>query len=324
MAVVVVFIQRVCLALLLLTTAACGEDIADAQSLLTYDVTVINDVTLTSGEREVISKIFVPDGEGPFPVIVFSHGTFSSKDMYDPVLSHWARAGNIVVAPNHVDANYGRIPDGEEDMHNIVLTRSADLSLIVDSFDTLGAAYPALSGKLDARRLATAGHSVGTLSAMLATGLRERHPETGAISFHDDGRFSAIIMLSDPGKMALQPEHVWKGMTVPTFMVTGPDDIGLMGDGQIETRYEMEVLTGEGAPQDSKFLLTIDGLDHYFGGAIHRDVEETPDLEALDIFKDESVLFLAAVFHDNQAAKNALFEQVGVGLGSPRADLTIE
>jgi len=324
MADVSVLLRRTFLALLLTTMAACSEEAVDAGSLLKYEVTILDDVNLSTGERDVVNKIFVPNGEGPFPVVVFSHGTFSSKDMYDPVLSHWARAGNIVVAPNHVDANYGRIPDGEEDMHNIVLTRSADLSLVADSVDRLQKDYPVLADKMDASRMATAGHSVGTLSAMLATGLRERHPETGAISFHEDDRFSAIIMLSDPGKMALQPDHVWKGMTVPTFMVTGPDDIGLMGDGQIETRYEMEVLTGAGAPKDSKFLLTIDGLDHYFGGAIHRDVDKTPDLEALEIFKDESVLFLAAVFHNHQGAQKALFAQVDGGLGSPRADLAIE
>jgi len=324
MIVVAVFIRRIVLGLLLLAVAACGEEAVDAQSLLKYNVSILDDVTLSTGERDVVAKIFVPEGEGPFPVVVFSHGTFSSKDMYDPVLSHWARAGNIVVAPNHVDANRGRIPNGEEDMHNIVLTRSADLSLIADSVDALQKEYPVLTGKMDASRLATAGHSLGTLSAMLATGLRERHPETGAISFHEDDRFSAIIMLSDPGKMALQPEHVWKGMTVPTFMVTSPDDIGLMGDGQIETRYEMEVLTGEGAPKDSKYLLTIDGLDHYFGGAIHRDVNKTPDLEALEILKDESALFLAAVFHGNQGAQKVLFDQVDGGFDSPRADLAIE
>lgn len=324
MTLVVVFIQRVVLSVLLLTMAACSEEAVDAESLLKYNVIVLDDVSLSTGERDVFSKIFVPEGEGPFPVIAFSHGTFSSKDMYDPVLSHWARAGNIVVAPNHVDANRGRIPNGEEDMHNIVLTRSADLSLVADSVDSLQKEYPVLAGKMDSSRLATAGHSLGTLSAMLATGLRERHPETGVISFHDDDRFSAIIMLSDPGKMALQPAHVWKGMTVPTFMVTSPDDIGLMGDGQIETRYEMEVLTGQGAPKDSKYLLTIDGLDHYFGGAIHRDVDKTPDLEALDIFKEESVLFLAAIFHDDQVAQKALAAQVNDGFDSPRADLVIE
>lgn len=324
MTLVVVYIQRVVLGLGLLTMAACGEETVDARSLLKYDVMILDEVSLSTGERDVVAKIFVPDGDGPFPVVAFSHGTFSSKDMYDPVLSHWARAGNIVVAPNHVDANYGRIPDGEEDMHNIVLTRSADLSLVADSIDVLEKDYPVLAGKMDGSRMATAGHSLGTLSAMLATGLRERHPETGAISFHEDDRFSAIIMLSDPGKMALQPAHVWKGMTVPTFMVTSPDDIGLMGDGQIETRYEMEVLTGEGAPEDSKYLLTIDGLDHYFGGAIHRDVDKAPDLEALDIFKDESVLFLAAIFHENTGAEKALFAQVEGGFDSPRADLAID
>ena len=324
MSVVVKFAQPIVLSLLSLILVACSEEIADPQSLLKFDVVILDNVTLSLDEREVVSKIFVPEGDGPFPVILFSHGTFSSKDMYDPVLSHWARAGNIVIAPNHVDSNYGRIPDGEEGMHNIVLTRSADLSFLVDSFDVLEQTYPALSGRLDSARLATAGHSVGTLSAMLATGLRQRHPETGAISVHDEERFSAIIMLSDPGKMALQPDHVWKGMTVPTFMVTGPDDIGLMGDGQIETRYEMEVLTGENAPENSKYLLTITEMDHYFGGAIHRKVDKAPDLEALEIFKEESVLFLAAVFQDNQAAERALIAQVDAGLGSPRAALTID
>jgi predicted dienelactone hydrolase len=44
-----------------------------------------------------------PDGEGPFPVIVFSHGLHLNRDGYKPRVEHWARNGFLVLLPTHDD-----------------------------------------------------------------------------------------------------------------------------------------------------------------------------------------------------------------------------
>ena len=40
--------------------------------------------------REMSLRIVYPDQGGPYPIIVFSHGTFSSSDKYDLVVEFWA------------------------------------------------------------------------------------------------------------------------------------------------------------------------------------------------------------------------------------------
>ena len=61
--------------------------------------------------REMSLRIVYPDQGGPYPIIVFSHGTFSSGDKYDLVVDFWAERGYVVILPNHLDANYGIIPN---------------------------------------------------------------------------------------------------------------------------------------------------------------------------------------------------------------------
>ena len=253
----------------------------------------------------------------------FSHGTFSNKESYDLVLSHWASYGFVVIAMDHEDANYARVPNGIEDMENIVDGRAVDLSRVLDHLNDLEQTVPALAGAMDKTRIGAAGHSLGSMVAMLTGGLVERHPETGEMRAHDETRVQAVVMLSDPGKMALQPIEMWRGLTLPTFVVTSPDDIGLMGDGMTETLYEMEVMSGADAPKGSKYFMTIDGLDHYFGGLVQR---EKPDLkddhEALELFKAASTAFLRATFwEDDEPARTYLEMLQDQGFSSPRARL---
>src|SRR5262245_49018692 len=40
--------------------------------------------------KELELRISFPSGQGPFPVIVWSHGAGGSKDNYSPLVEHWA------------------------------------------------------------------------------------------------------------------------------------------------------------------------------------------------------------------------------------------
>src|SRR6201999_1528495 len=45
----------------------------------------------TSRDRDLPVKIYVPtNGDGPFPLIVFSHGLGGSREGYDYIASQWA------------------------------------------------------------------------------------------------------------------------------------------------------------------------------------------------------------------------------------------
>jgi len=291
-----------------------------------FPVSIDDSVSLSvpEAERQLPLRVVYPEHGGPFPVIVLSHGTFSSGKQYDRVAMYWAARGYVVILPDHIDANYGVVPTKNEDMYRVSRSRVADMSIVLNGLDEIEERIPSLQGRMNRQRIIAAGHSFGTQVAMLVTGLRIKNPTNDVVTETDETRFSLLIMLSDPGKMALMPEHTWKGSTVPTFLATGTEDYGLMGDGRRGAEYQNEILSVDDARDAVEYLLLIDKGDHYFGGLIHKQVDTEPDQEGLAIFNATSTAFLDAYAKDDRRARSYL--QAGTLLRDTdgRADLTVE
>jgi hypothetical protein len=266
-----------------------------------------------------------PASGGPWPLIVFSHGMFSSNDMYMPVLEHWASHGYVILAPNHLDAKGAFRAQRNEDVERLIDSRAADLSLLLDALPQIEKSIPALRGQIAPQPYVAAGHSVGTYIAMLEAGLRVRNPKTGVVTAHPDPRIGAVVMSSDPGKMALMPEDLWRGIALPTFMTTGTADYGTSGKGRRATEYTSERLTGEGAPAGIRYRVLIEGGDHYYGGLIHRAPSDVkPDPEGLSIFLALSTTFLDAYAKKDVKALDYLRTVDVKAVTNGRATLTID
>ncbi|SVB76515.1 uncharacterized protein METZ01_LOCUS229369 [marine metagenome] len=275
------------------------------------------------GNREMSLRIVYPDQGGPYPIIVFSHGTFSSSDKYDLVVEFWAERGYVVILPNHLDANYGLIPNKTEDMVHIIDTRISDMSFVLDNLDAIEGQNSGLKGKLNRDLIIAAGHSIGTQVVLVNTGQRIRNPTNNYVTESNEDRFMAAVMLSDPGKMALMPDDAWKGGLNPTFLSTGPEDYGLMGDGRRDAEYQNEILTLPDEPTGDKYLLLIERGDHYFGGLIHRDVNKVPDYEGLAVFNAASLAFMDAHARDEESAWAFLAPNILSSATDGRFQLTV-
>ena len=274
--------------------------------------------------REMSLRIIYPDRGGPYPIIVFSHGTFSSSEKYNLVVEFWAERGYIVILPNHLDANYGIVPRKTEDMIRIIDTRISDMSLILDNLDVIEQQNPGLEGKLNQDMITAAGHSIGTQVVLVNTGQRVRNPTNNYVTESSEDRFMAAVMLSDPGKMAMMPDNAWKGATAPTFLSTGPEDYGLMGDGRRVAEYQNEILTLPKNSTEDKYLLLIEDGDHYFGGLIHREVDKVPDYDGLAIFNATSLAFMDAYTRDAKTAWAFLQPNILSSATDGRFLLTVE
>ena len=273
--------------------------------------------------REMSLRIVYPDQGGPYPIIVFSHGTFSSSDKYNLVVEFWAERGYVVILPNHLDANYGIIPNKTEDMIHVINTRISDMSFILDNLDAIEVQNPGLKDKLNRNKIIAAGHSIGTQVVLVNTGQRIRNPTNNFVTESNEDRFMAAVMLSDPGKMALMPDDAWKGGLNPTFLSTGPEDYGLMGDGRRDAEYQNEILTLPDEPTGDKYLLLIERGDHYFGGLIHRDVNKVPDYEGLAVFNAASLAFMDAHARDEESAWAFLAPNILSSATDGRFQLTV-
>ncbi len=314
------FTHSAWLVLLVLTLSACAQPglYPAEEPLLQYEILSAIKIPRPEQDKPLSLRAIVPEAAGRYPLIVLSHGTFSSNERYDRVAGYWASQGYIVIMPQHIDANYGIAPKGVEDMLRIVETRVADLSLVLDNIKAIETSTPELNGKIAHGKYIAAGHSIGTLIAMRVTGLVLRNAASDQILSNDESRYKLLVMLSDPGKMRQMPETAWAGSIVPTFLCTGTDDYGLMG--------------ARGAPQDPNEILsssnTVDRYqvilkdgDHYFGGLVQKDVAAEPDHEGLVIFNTTSTAFMDAYMKNDSRAKRHL-QNVDMQLAtSGRAEL---
>jgi dienelactone hydrolase len=95
-------------------------------------------------------------GDGPYPLVVFSHGYDVTPDFYAPLLERWAAAGYVVAAPT-----YPILSGDDGGASHVDYERTfADTSFVISQVLALGNDDP-LAGMVDPDRIAAAGHSDG-------------------------------------------------------------------------------------------------------------------------------------------------------------------
>ncbi len=228
----------------------------------TYAIHAVETVVLHDEKqgKDLQIRVTYPEGEGPFPVIVWSHGAFGTKDNYRPLIEFWSSHGYVCIQANHSDSRaFGFDPasafgDWE--------SRPKDITFILDSFDALVAAAPELTGKMDSTRVGVGGHSYGAHTAQLLAGVTTQTLGQSQPVSHADPRPLAFVMLSAQGTGEMLNDHSWDNLTRPALFATGSnDDSGRTGD-----PYTWRLEPFNYSPPGDKYLLFIEGAYHNYGG----------------------------------------------------------
>jgi dienelactone hydrolase len=115
-----------------------------------------------------------PSDDGPFPVVLFSHGFAGYPEQSVDLTTHLAGWGFVVVAPDHVERSlggrFGTAAEGVEEREDPEVL-SASLDAAVADADEDGSP---LAGLLDTEAVAVAGHSAGASAAYLAASTDDR------------------------------------------------------------------------------------------------------------------------------------------------------
>ncbi|MCX7865053.1 MAG: dienelactone hydrolase family protein [Novosphingobium sp.] len=168
--------------------------------------------------RRLDVKVWRPKGKGPFPLVIYSHGTFGDATNAMHIVHALVKAGYVVAAADYpltsrnafTKIRFADISDTSEQVK--------DVSFIIDSL----LADPEFSRLIDASRIGTTGHSLGAVTSYFASfGLRTRDPRIKA---------TAPIAGGDPVQTALDNAMGFAGaghaaVSVPVLFLQADRDV---------------------------------------------------------------------------------------------------
>lgn len=279
--------------------------------------TVATSLTLrdSSRGRDVVVRVVHPaslPADARLPIVVFSHPLGRRPADHESLLRAWAARGVVCLAPVHTDSTDFVPPawwprpraDDTDD-------RARDLDFARSAAPEIERRLPALIGKLAPARVALAAEGTGTLTALVAAGLRPdaslREPTP------TDSRLRALILVNPR-----LPEHptlsdrAFARLEFPTLLVapmpgrsgattTAPSDLSPR-PGPPDPLAPFRL-----APAGDKFLVTLRGTAR--GGAAGA-------AESL------TATFLDAYLRDDAAARDLLL--AGSAIAPFAGDATIE
>jgi len=236
-----------------------------------YPVREVSDIVLHDARRgkDLHVRVFYPENDGRYPVIVFSHGAGGSQSCCEELTRHWATYGYVTIQPTHEDSAVRRRDAGEENVRFLQAVRDAlkqpalwqsrpqDISFVLDSLGELQKRVPGLAGKIDEKHIGVGGHSMGSFTAEAVAGALVDLPGKPMTSFAD-GRVKAVLCLSPqgPGQFGLT-ELSFRALRIPYLGVTGSlDSLGPLADEAWHKRpFEL-------AAAGDKYHVDIDGANH--------------------------------------------------------------
>jgi predicted dienelactone hydrolase len=269
--------------------------------VLTIDQLVLHDA---ARNKDLPLKIYYPEGAGPFPVIVFSHGLYGSKDTYGALAQYWASYGYACIHPSHDDSTKdsgyrGTLRQAIADP-SLWRSRPKDISFILDSLPQLERLAPTLKGRLDRSRIGVGGHSYGAYTAVVIGGATVQMPGGKSPVSFADKRVRAIVTLSPQGEgeMGLTSKS-WEHIEVPMLAMYGSRDFGAQ---RRTPTWRSQPFAG--APPGDKYDVELEGATHFtFVGPLRKRGLQTPLFQCAEV---ETLAFWDTYLKDDEAARQYL------------------
>ena len=291
---------------------------ADAPAVTTYGVPAALEVAEmktvwrdAARQREVPVKVFYPVSDGPFPLLILSHGLGGSRDSLDYVGKFWASHGYVCAQIQHIGTDESVWKDAKTEPEaeaalkraagNLmnILARPRDVSFAVDQMLKQNAdAKSELNGKINADQIGVAGHSLGGLTALFSAG--QKAVSGGFALDLSDPRITASVSMSSPLNPAAPLSEQFANFEIPNFYLVGAKDNQILG----ATIAQSQVYDAINAPE--QYLLIIAGADHMALGGQRFGPDLPGDAADHALVQSATLAFWDAQLKGNGAAKSWL------------------
>jgi predicted dienelactone hydrolase len=159
-----------------------------------------------------------PTKAGPWPLVIYSHGTFGQPDNAMHLVRHLVSHGYVVAAPTYPMTSSVSFTKVKGPVITDVFNQPKDISFIIDRL----LADPFFAPLIDKAEIGTTGHSLGAVTSYFASfGLQTRDPRIVA---------TAPIAAGDPVQSALSSDMGLLGtghaaVSVPTLFLSAEKDV---------------------------------------------------------------------------------------------------
>ena len=210
-------------------------------------------------QRTVPLRLRLPAGDGPAPLLLFSHGLGGNREGATVWGEAWAAAGYLVLHLQHPGSDTAALRDGS--LRAAMAPRQLehrlrDVAFVLDEVERRQRAGEAPWARADLSAVGLAGHSFGARVVQALAGER-LHP---ALPLLAEPRIRAFIALSpsatgEPG----QWRERFAAVRAPMFGITGTLDGDVVGTG-ITAANRLGFI--ESLPPGRACGLLLDGADH--------------------------------------------------------------
>lgn len=209
-------------------------------------------------QRRLPLRLRLPEGKGPVPLVLFSHGLGGNLDAGTDWALAWAQAGIATLHLQHPGSDTQALREGglrglrAAASGEQLQARALDVRFVLDELQRRASEYPRL--RLDAVGLA--GHSFGAHTTLAVAGQFAALADPRPLAF-------AAFSPSPPRRGA-----GFEGVRRPVLCLSGSEDGNPLGE---EKTGDYRRAAYEALPPGDKAELWLDGADHMsFGGQQRR------------------------------------------------------
>lgn len=211
-------------------------------------------------KRRIPWLLRLPEGDGPVPWVIYSHGLGGSREGGARWGEAWAAGGIAVLHVQHAGSDSGILRGGMQAARDAasaeqLIARVSDVQFALAEVARRAVAGEGAWPHLRRDAIGMAGHSFGAVTTQVLAG--ERFAGGRAV---DEPRLRAFIAFSPSSPLdGRSVSQAFAGVTRPFLGITGSEDGNPLTGSR---RGDSRAAVYDGLPPGQRALLWLDGADH--------------------------------------------------------------